>query len=664
MKKIFYVFAALAVMAAACTKPEPITPSITLTSQAEVGVPVDGSTETVTFEANVPWTASLDNSNWTISPSSGEAGTVSVKVSSTPNATNDPVYATLTIKAQTATQTVKFIQVQKDGMVISTTEYEAPAEASTVTVKVMANVAVKATTSTAWITIPEPTKGLVEKDFALAIAANEGEAREGTVVFEGAGTPVEVTIKQAAFVPAFDVDCLEFDVPKKGGEYTINITTNVEFTVTDYSDGAFPYQHATLATDGKSLKVVIDANEDKEARDSYIKFTVPSIQDPDIDEETGEPTGETVDHTVRVYFHQEGIAHTNWTVALPEASMSGGKLCIAKAGDSYFLFDGVDVYLFNPTSGEFLAATQTVKSIAAKALRKSGKVQPLTKGIEDLYLTEVFNDDVDNIIIVLGGNGYLAPCAVLVVPSGTQITDDAEPELLLYCYVDYYSAGMANFVARGNVLADGVVAALLGAGKVTEWGGFGVPTAGAYWDIKDGEVEWTPYGEEEEPVTAPKYYDLGENDPIWVSTRAAFGPLGTRSEAGFLYGGYDGVYSLLYCIGGTTAPIGAFGDWASGVSCIQSADWAGTPVVAIANMSWFPVWSINTVVSIVNVADMTELASIAIAPQYTDFPLGADYTWAVEPTVDVRLEQKGDALIVYVADGAKGVLSKYTIEAE
>lgn len=667
MKKIFYVFAALAVMAAACTKPEPITPSITLTSQAEVGVPVDGSTETVTFEANVPWTASLDNSNWTITPSSGEAGTVSVKVSSTPNATNDPVYATLTIKAQTATQTVKFIQVQKDGMVISTTEYEAPAEASTVTVKVMANVAVKATTSTAWITIPEPTKGLVEKDFALAIAANKGEAREGTVVFEGAGTPVEVTIKQAAFVPSFEVDCLEFDVPKKGGEYTINVTSNVEWTMKDYNDDTQPFLKAEATMDGfnATVKVTIAENGD-DPRNPYVKFTVPEIQDPDIDEETGEPTGGTKDHVVRVYFHQEGLIQKAWTTALPEASRDGGKVSIARSGDSYVLLDGISAYMFNPASGEIIDAAQTLKTAAVKAAHKSGKLLSLTKAGEDLLPTQILNDDIDNFIIVLGG-AYDTECLIFAVPAGTQITDTIEPDLLIACYMDYYSSGFGNFAVRGDVYGDATITAMACAG-----GSYEVANAGAYWEIKDGEAAWDAYGEAGE-AAQPEYIeiypdieDVNEHT-FWISTRAAFAPLGTTAADGFLFCGYDDAYEVRYFKGGDYMTVGTMGDWSAGVYCIQSGKWGNKNIVALASISLFPVWAIPTNVAIFDVADMsTPLALLSIeAPDYDNFvPAPGANTWMSEPTIGLKFEQKGDALVVYTADGAQGVITKHIINAK
>ena len=61
MKKSLFAIACAAALVMAC-KPEevPVTPALTLTSEAEVAVPIEGGIFTVEFDTNTPWKAALD----------------------------------------------------------------------------------------------------------------------------------------------------------------------------------------------------------------------------------------------------------------------------------------------------------------------------------------------------------------------------------------------------------------------------------------------------------------------------------------------------------------------------------------------------------------------------------------------------------------------------
>ena len=624
--------AALAIFAVSCTKPEPVKPSITLTSPADVTVPTDGGIQTISFNSNVPWTVTIDNSNWSVTPTSGEAGTATVKVTVPNNTTEDPIVGKVTIKAETVSQVVTFTQLQKDAMVVDVTSYDAPAEGGKISVKVKANVEVKATTDASWLKIATATKSMVEKTFDVEVSANEGEAREGTIILSGAGKKAEVTVKQAAFEPYFELDNDAFDVTKEGGEFTVNINTNVEFTVKDYSDGSFPYQKATLSADKKSLKVTIDGNDAYDSRTSYVKFTVPAIQDPVIDEETGEPTGEYTDHVERVYFYQEGITSISWSSAIPVEMQGGTQLSIAKGAGQYVLYDGANLAMFNPESGEI----QFVGPVL---------------GDETMTFSEILNDDAGNFIMVTP-TAYGEAFDVYVIPGDTPIGGEVEPATLIHAYFDYYGYGLGHFQARGNVLKDGIVTALIADGPAS-----GVPVTGAYWEIKDGKATtWAPYGEEKtEDTCQPEYVSFVTAGEIWLSNRAAFAPFGTSAAEGFLYNGYDGTYALQYHVGGTTTALATIGDWANGVSCIQGGLWGEKPVVVINNMAWFPQWAMPSVLTVFDATIMEPITSVNILCE------GLEATYMGEPSSCVLLEQKGDALIIYSADGAQGLLQRIVI---
>ena len=543
--------AALAIAAVSCKKAEPVTPSITLSTPTEVTVPTDGGIQTVSFTTNVPWKASIDNSNWTVSPTSGDAGTASLKVTAINNTSNDPVVAKVTIKAETASQTVTFTQLQKDALVADVTSYDAPAEGGTVSVKVNTNVEVTATTDAEWITIPTPTKGLVEKTFDLTVAANDGEAREGTVILSGAGQKVEITVKQAAFVAEFEVDCDWFEVTKEGGEFTVNITTNVDFTVKDYSDSSFPWQKATLSEDKKSCKVVIGANPAYTPRQSYVKFTVPAIQDPVLDD-AGEPTGEFTDHVVRVYFTQKGTAALAWQKSLTaygNVTTVGGVHRLLIADGQPVLSDGTKFHMIDPANGNILASQELVAPNAA-------------------------SDDAGNLIF--GGETPYGETLTLYYA----LPDGSDPKVLLtYEHTSVYSSLLSNIRVKGDITGDALIVAF------TDLYVYAV-----CWEIKAGVVQ--------NPVLVPLPTEANWETwtgIVWNATRnGCVVPVSASLADGLLYIAYDGRYVLTHVAdNGTATPV--YSPYAvpaeeggnENFNCISTTIWNGAYMVAFEQGQFF-----------------------------------------------------------------------------
>ncbi len=352
MKKYLYLMAALAIAAVSCKKAEPATPSITLSTPTEVTVPTDGGIQTVSFSSNVAWTASVDNSNWSVSPASGNAGEASVKVTAPNNTTEDPIVVKLTLKADKASQTVTFTQLQKDAMIVDVTSYEAPAEGGTVSVKVKANVEVTATTTADWITIPTPTKGLVEKTFDLTVSANEGDAREGIVVLSGAGRKEEVTISQAAFVPYFTIEEYEaaedgnyyIPVTADGGKFNFTVSTNIPYEFEPYVD-AFPTQH--VVRNENKYEVTIDKNTTYNGLETYVKFTITG-KDPE--------TGGDVSVKIKVYFQQESLSCIKYSISMYDAAFdTWGTTVLSEAiyNGKHYVSNGQDLYEINPADGAY-----------------------------------------------------------------------------------------------------------------------------------------------------------------------------------------------------------------------------------------------------------------------------------------------------------------------
>lgn len=461
MKKILISLLAAAAVLTAC-QPKEVVPELTLTSDQSVAVPTDGGIFSVEFTSNVAWTASIDNKDWSITPTSGMEGNGKVKVSAPENTTPDAVSAKVTISAKgdvkTETKTVEFTQLQKDGIAA-----ESPAEvdykAQDVNVSVLANVeytAVIPDAAKSWIQFKEivATKGNVATTLVLSVAANSGEAREAEVTIkanEGVAQTA-ITVKQAAFVPQFELDGYSFAVSKDGGEFTVNIKTNVEFTVKDYSDGSFPWQHATLAGDNKSLKVVIDANTGYDARQSYVKFTVPAIKDE-----------EGNDLTVRVYFDQEGLPCIKYSISMYDAAFdTWGTTVMSEAiyNGKHYVSNGQELYEINPADGAY-------KKID----------WPWGNGMTQKVIT---NDDAGNLIVcnhTAYTDAYLDGYFILnvVTPAGE------EKNLITKAAWECGGPFGAKLKVRGDITSDAlIVAPVEGIVDVT------MSMTVGYWEVKGG----------------------------------------------------------------------------------------------------------------------------------------------------------------------------------
>jgi hypothetical protein len=115
---------------------------------SELNFATGTSNQTISFTTNKKWEASLSSPqgdvSWcTISPTSGNAGSVNITVSTTENTGYDDRNAKLTIKTGNTINTIKIIQRQKDAIIISNKEYSISKDGGTFQVEVNTNVDLK-----------------------------------------------------------------------------------------------------------------------------------------------------------------------------------------------------------------------------------------------------------------------------------------------------------------------------------------------------------------------------------------------------------------------------------------------------------------------------------------------------------------------------------------
>jgi aryl-phospho-beta-D-glucosidase BglC (GH1 family) len=151
-------------------------------------------------ETSADW---ITISSWKNSGSKNQIWTADVNVE--PNSINSDRTATITVSqgngsTNTATVTVK--QIAADGLYISSSDVPTtvPVEGGTYTVKVLANVDFKVSSSASWVTVkaaPATRADMTEHAYEVTVANNISDERAATITFTTGSITTELDINQA-----------------------------------------------------------------------------------------------------------------------------------------------------------------------------------------------------------------------------------------------------------------------------------------------------------------------------------------------------------------------------------------------------------------------------------------------------------------------------------
>ena len=450
-----------------------------------------------------------------------------------------------------------------------------------------------------------------------------GDAQELKVTFQG------LTEEQMGRLIQLDL---------KAGSTTesilLNILTNMDVTIKKYdgAEEAFPWAPVTINQDEAAHKISLEfnvaANTGYDARTAYVKFTLPEIQVPVLDDE-GNPTDETTDMVTRFYVNQAGNAQAAYTVALPEdiehgAINANSNVTLAYFNGMVLMSDGVTLRAYNPDNGAL---------VTAPAVPETLPVQCIT------------NDDAGN---VLFANGAAYEETINVYAVKADATDFNKAVVVATGVVSAWTGApiVDNVRAKGDVFGNAVISVISGGGAYFENTSYGM-----YWEIKGGVAGEAAY------LACPS--DI--TDTVWLSNRACFAPAGDSASAGFFYIGYDGVYALNYYNG--TAWVHAVETGCEGneaFNAIASTSWNNKSLVAFVEMFYFPFWwSADSAIWLVDVSDASapKVISHAPVPMIEDAIPATDTNYEGS-TSDILLHVEGDNLAVYVVDSSLGVFHK------
>lgn len=439
-------------------------------------------------------------------------------------------------------------------------------------------------------------------------------------------------------------------IPVAGGKYDLNILTNMDVTIKKYdgAEEAFPWAPVTITEDKAAHKIAlafnVAANDGYDARTAYVKFTLPEVQVP-VNDDEGNPTGETTDLVTRFYLAQEGYAKVDWAVSLKEpfsATSIETETEIHDATASVAFFDGkllvsdsYKVFAFDPATG----APETI-SIP-----------------ENLPVQSITNDDAGNLLLATL-IPYLGVGSVYAVKATD--TQMANPVRLIPWVNEAWSGshGADKVAAKGDVFGNGVVTMMYGG--VGSYGGLSYCLA---WEIKDGAADVYDYNEWNKSthrinndawLTTP---ELG--DDLWLSNRAVFVPAGPSVSDGFFYAGYDGLYNLYYYNGSEwKAIIEGVGDWDGSIMGMGSIEWNGKKILAGARLGytfdWGPMPSSLWIIDVTDVDNPVVLSQSEIIGLEDQAITG----WNNDSTNDVILKVEGNNLVAYLVDTSHGILVK------
>lgn len=446
----------------------------------------------------------------------------------------------------------------------------------------------------------------------------------------------------------------EQEIGVAGGKAEFQVISNQEYSVTIY-DGivdpektAFAWAPVTFDMASGMGSLAVEANAGYDARTAYIKFTVPGIQVPVLDEETGEPTGETQDYVTRFYVNQAGHAEVAWATSLPadfdvtniEADVNHDATSSVAVFDGKLLVsDASKIYTVNLQTGKFEG----------------------TFDAGNLPVQSITNDDAGNLLLAELGP-YGSAYNVYAVRANDK--NLASPVNIIHA-VNETSAGSHGadkVAARGDVFGNGVITMMYGG--VPQYSGI---SYGLYWEIKDGKAEEKEYNEWNPIVNQPKMFTMpiGEIDAenyvfynIWLSNRAAFVPAGPSVSDGFFYCGYDDQYNLFYNNGTDWTPTITVGNWAGSYMGMETISWGGKNILAAVNMGYTFEWgAMPSSLCLVDITTPTK-PEVLSSNQFGGLDDQAVTGGTESSTADIMLQIDGDSLVAYAVETSHGILMK------
>lgn len=412
------------------------------------------------------------------------------------------------------------------------------------------------------------------------------------------------------------------DLGVDGGRADFSVITTEEYTMKTYDGegGAFTWAPVTFDKESGKGYFTVAANEGYDARQAYVKFTVPSIQVPhyEVDEETWEEYQDgTEDAVYRIYVNQEGHSKVAWSKELP----ADFNIATEPDGASLALFNGKLLM----TDGAVLRAYN----------KETGNVESINVP-DGLPIKSICNDDAGNVLFAnLAAVGETAE-VYAVKANASDLTGFTK---VASAANGVYAPAATSVKATGDVFNNAIVTLTIGnAGSGAAY------CFGITWTITGGVAGESAY------LNGPVI-----TDTVWNSKAACFHP----SAAGYLYTAYDGVYSLQLSADGRTNwsdLTGALCNENYGPTSISVTSWDGNIIAAVSAIAfWGPEWWYSSSVYLLDLTNGKLLSAAELMGEGNLMPDGIDPNLM---SSDILLSVEGNNLCVYHVDTSWATVRK------
>ncbi len=242
----------------------------------------EGETSTLTFTASEAWTASVGEANtraidWlTVSPTSGQAGTATLTITTEPNTTYDERNAAIILTSGSTRKTLTVTQKQQDALTVTSNKVELDATGGEFSIELQSNITVSyeiAENAQTWLTPASDTRALTTTTLRFQAATNEDlQPRQGIITLSGGdGLTEEVTVYQAGSGPVLILTQKEYLVGSDGETIQVELKSNNTYQI------EMPSVDWITTADTRALSTythyfTIAPNDTYDAREAVIRF--------------------------------------------------------------------------------------------------------------------------------------------------------------------------------------------------------------------------------------------------------------------------------------------------------------------------------------------------------------------------------------------------------
>lgn len=234
--RVFYLLTTVFLLWGCSSEKSPIEPQIEiLSSDIAQTLTAEPGTTTIHFTANGSWNAYTSDDWCTVSPSSGEAGNITLTISSEANTEYDSRSTTVTIECGTLSKEAIITQEQKDDILLTSPEIEMEEEGGAFSIEVQANVAFEyeiEESTKEWIKPATSTRSLTSSTLHFFVEKNEDLAeRDGSITIYNKEISRVISIHQQGNTPQIILSQNEYTISAKEEVIEVELRSNTNYEI-------------------------------------------------------------------------------------------------------------------------------------------------------------------------------------------------------------------------------------------------------------------------------------------------------------------------------------------------------------------------------------------------------------------------------------------------